>query len=83
MNRGLSSARLLNQLLDAGQGELVGDVNADPTVMRDLLVELFALTAHGVSAEIRRERAELSVIDGCRYRAIVILNDSRRVRFRT
>jgi hypothetical protein len=31
--------------------------------MRDLLVELFALTAHGVPAEMRREHSALSVID--------------------
>jgi hypothetical protein len=50
MKRGLFSARFIYQSLDADQGKLIGNVNADPTVMRDLLIELFALTAHGSPA---------------------------------
>jgi hypothetical protein len=51
MKRGLSSDRLLYQLLDPVRGKLVGNVDSDPPVMRDLLVEVFALAAHDVPAE--------------------------------
>ena len=75
--------QLFDGLVEISRRQRIKAVIQQSLETADFLLKLFALLAHGRTAKNRRERAALSVIDGCRGRVDDGYNFISNVRFRT